>query len=495
MKLEDRKLERKDWAVWGVLFIVETIILLVGITHEGVWLDEAYSVGIIRHPLPEIWDLLKGDVHPPLYFYMLKLFSLVFGESVFWLRAFSGLAVLGLFALGIGPVRRALGKTVGLLFSFLVMVTPIYLGMAQEIRMYTWAAFFVTGAVLYGYLAIAENQSRDWIKCGVLMAAALYTHYYALMAMVIFCGLIMVWFLAAPQQRFKPLFPVTAGLAGLGYLPWLTGFQRQITGIDQGNFWVPSIQPGTIWQTLIYPFGYKAMIYDPLAIVGFWLVIGLIGWGVGSAIWLRRNATVVYLAVLVYGLTLLAALVFSVLFWPILFVRHILPVTSLLLVGAAYGMAQLPHKKLIVGIALIFVILMIPHGLTINQNRFNGPIREINGFLNRNAEPGDIFIHMEPNTWGVFCYYFPNHQQFLYTIHSNPGLAYCRTFHPNGLAGLDLRGFLEKHHGANIWVVDEMIVAQNPAAELFGEKSILDTRYFKILDSWFAVRLYKIKPQ
>lgn len=146
MNFKGEPLNRKDLILWGTLLILEIIVIFAGITHEGVWLDEACSVGIIRHPLPEIWNYVKTDSHPPLYFYLLKLFSLLFGNSVLALRAFSALGILALFLLGIGPVRRACNKTTGLLFSFLVTVTPIYLAIAREIRMYSWAVFWSPGA-------------------------------------------------------------------------------------------------------------------------------------------------------------------------------------------------------------------------------------------------------------------------------------------------------------------------------------------------------------
>lgn len=494
MNLSDKKFNWKDFILWGLLLIPEIIILLTGITHEGVWYDEACSVGIVRHPMGEIWNIVKGDVHPPLYFFMLKVFSLLFGNSVFVLRTFSVLGVLALFLLGIGPVRRACGKTVGLLFSFLVMVTPIYLAEAQEIRMYTWAIFWVTGGVMYLYLALRDNQSSDWAKSGAFVLAGMYTHYYALIAMMVLGGLVLIWILAAPRRNFRPGFLITMGVVILGYLPWVVGFLVQVKGISQGNFWVPPLRADIIWQTLIYPYGYKLFIIDPFADIGFWLASGLILWGMGAAIFKKQEATVIYLSIGVYVLTLLAAVIYSLLFWPILFARHILPVSGLLLIAVAHGLEQLPYKKLIPAFALIFLGLMIPHVITINQSRFNGPVKEITSFLEDNLKPGDVFIHSRPDTWGVFCYYFPDHKQYFYTIHSDPGFAMCRTFEPTGSAGLDFKGFIQNNHPEYIWLIDDEYVAQNSVVKMFDQKSILDNRLFKIPDAGFIVRIFKIKP-
>ncbi|HEX3046585.1 MAG TPA: glycosyltransferase family 39 protein [Bacillota bacterium] len=495
MNISNEKINRKDLIIWGVLFCLQVIILWVGITHEGVWYDEACSVGIIRHPISEIWQVVKGDVHPPLYFFMLKVFTSFFGNSVLVMRSLSALAILAVFLLGIGPIRRACGKTVGFWFSFFVMVTPIYLGMAQEIRMYTWAVFFVTGSLLYAYLAMAEGKKRDWILFGGFMLAAIYTHYYALMAMVILCGLITLWFCFNLKKRFNFMFLIVTGVAILCFLPWIFGFSYQVGGISHGNYWIPPVTFESIWQVLIYPFGYKLSIIDPLAPISFLLITGLILWGIVQVRLKKRKAPLVYWAVSVYILTLLAAVIFSFLFWPILFARHMLPVTALFLLGAAYGLAQIPNPKISLGIALVFVALLIPHLITINQSRFNGPTQEIVSYFKENAKPGDVFIHTAPNTWGFFCYYFPDYQQFFYTVHSDPGFAYCRTFEPNGSAGLDLRGFLQSNHPQNIWVIDEAMETENPVVMYLRNQPVLDTRLFKIPESWFTVRIFNIKPQ
>jgi len=110
---------------------------------------------------PRLLDCLGS--HPPLYYLALHIFRLIFGNSVFSLRTFSVLGAVALAAWGIGPVKRALGNRVGIIYTIITFALPITLSMAQETRMYTWAAFWVTGSALYGFLAYKEGHLRDWI--------------------------------------------------------------------------------------------------------------------------------------------------------------------------------------------------------------------------------------------------------------------------------------------------------------------------------------------
>lgn len=199
-------------------------------------------------------------------------------------------------------------------------------------------------------------------------------------------------------------------------------------------------------------------------------------------------------AIGVYALTLLAGVIFSYLFWPILHSRHLLPVSGLLLLATAYGLKQLPHKLLIPAFAAIFIGLLIPHFITINQRHFNGPVKEAVGYLRENIKPEDVIITTAEATWGVFCYYFPEHQQLFYVDQKNAGYSNCKTFKPNGSAGVDLRGFLQDKKPQAIWVIDPLTKGPNRALYFFNSKSILEKKLFKIRHCWFAVRIYKIKP-
>lgn len=51
------------------------VIMLVGLLfNDNVWFDETYTLALIRHSYVEMIDILKTDMHPPLYFVGLKFF-------------------------------------------------------------------------------------------------------------------------------------------------------------------------------------------------------------------------------------------------------------------------------------------------------------------------------------------------------------------------------------------------------------------------------------
>ena len=205
---------------WTIFLPLSTWYLFSGISRESIWFDESYSAAIIRHTFGEIWQISQGDSHPPLYFMALKWVSSFLGESISVLRGFSAAGVIALIILGLGPVRRIFGRYTAMAYAILILAVPGTLVMAQEMRMYTWAAFFVTGSVLFGYAAAAQNKPADWIKFGICSLLAGYTHYYAFLAVMTAGFIIGIALLIQNRKRFSVLL-IAAGSAGILYLPWI----------------------------------------------------------------------------------------------------------------------------------------------------------------------------------------------------------------------------------------------------------------------------------
>ena len=97
------------YTIWIVTAIAAFIFLFIGIEHESMWVDEAFSAGFVQHNLVQITHYTFNDVHPPLYYYILKLFGSIFGSSVIALRFASLIGALAFVGLGAGPVKRLFG--------------------------------------------------------------------------------------------------------------------------------------------------------------------------------------------------------------------------------------------------------------------------------------------------------------------------------------------------------------------------------------------------
>lgn len=124
---------------WLLLFVIALgfALRVHRIDEKGLWLDEAFSVWMAQHALPELIDwLVRIDQHPPLYYISLHGW-LRFGESAAHVRMlsamFGALTLPVIFLIG----RRLAGNAVGLAAAFILAISPFHVRFAQEARMYT----------------------------------------------------------------------------------------------------------------------------------------------------------------------------------------------------------------------------------------------------------------------------------------------------------------------------------------------------------------------
>ena len=175
-----------------ILILLGTIFMFSTVFHSNIWFDEAYSVGMANHNFVDIWNIGKNDVHPVLYYWMLRIVNILTNGSVLAYRLFSALPVVVLGLLGITHIKKDFGEKTGILFSFLTYFLPMMSVYANQIRMYSWALLIVSILAIYTYrIYIGQSNKKNWIIFGISSLASLYIHYYGLMA----AGLINVFLL------------------------------------------------------------------------------------------------------------------------------------------------------------------------------------------------------------------------------------------------------------------------------------------------------------
>jgi mannosyltransferase len=248
-----------------VLLALTALAVAVGLVlrflpRSGMWLDEALTANISALSLGEIGDALRRDGHPPLFYWLLHLWS-SFGDSDWWLRALPG--VFSVFTLPLSYVagcrlaRRSgaagLGvRRTGLLALAVMAVMPFGIRFAAEARMYS----LVILLVLAGYLVVDEllegRKDTDLRSLAPLAAGAavvagalLWTHYWS-MWLLGAVGLLALWRAWKEQDatRRAGARALVVGLVGGGvlFLPWVPNllYQTQHTGTPWGKLFGPA---------------------------------------------------------------------------------------------------------------------------------------------------------------------------------------------------------------------------------------------------------------
>lgn len=195
-----------------ILFVFAFFIRLINL-NQSLWLDESIVAKVARSiPLLRIPSVLSiHDVHPPVYYMIVSIWSTFFGSSEIALRMPSVIASLiaGWFVYKIGCALK--DKTTGLWASALFLLNPLIIYYSQEARMHMMAASFLSGALYYFVLMIKDKKKME-IKHVVLF------NIFSVLSMSVFYG--SAFFLAAliivgtviGKKRMQAFFRLSGGM-------------------------------------------------------------------------------------------------------------------------------------------------------------------------------------------------------------------------------------------------------------------------------------------
>lgn len=245
------KLPRSYFSV--AILLLAAFLRFYHLSAQSLWSDEGNSAALARRGFTEIAQRAAFDIHPPLYYWLLKIWAVIWGNSEAGLRSLSA-------ALGVALVyvvwllgRSLFGNRVGLIAAFIAALSPLQVYYSQEARMYMLLALLGSVTALAALLIFEDyvrhplrtTQSversawyvaRSWVlrlSYILVVAAGLYTHYaYPIMLLVVNLPAV-IWLTHLPKSKTQnsklinwfalQLIPL------LLYLPWLPIAWRQIT--------------------------------------------------------------------------------------------------------------------------------------------------------------------------------------------------------------------------------------------------------------------------
>ena len=327
--LQIRKISGKEAVGW--LFLGIGLVMLVNSIRlcfcNDIWYDELFTVGMAEHSYGELIRFTAKDVHPPLYYCIVKLvmdlckFVVPSADSVIVIKLVSVLPYFFLLAYGLFFLRKKFGMFTAGLFFFSVLSMPQMSAYTVEMRMYGWALFFVTAAFFHAYSIVCENGAGRHIvrrfrvrktECfftfrwnGHFAAltfyglAAAYTQYFACVAVIMVYAYLLLWFAIRGKrsrgqdknaERTVRNWFACAAVSVLAYLPWLFVLVSQVTAVRE-NYWILPLtwrSLGGCVKFLMKPAFSHEWLNILSALVLFGIYIGLLG-GYGFLIWKRRG--------------------------------------------------------------------------------------------------------------------------------------------------------------------------------------------------------------
>ena len=230
-----------------ILLIIYTAVLAVlngvRIMDSTYWFDEIFSIKLINMTIPEMLKATANDVHPPLYYVILKVFCHFFSQSGPALHAASLLPYVIVLILALTVIRRRFGRSTAFLFVTFMSLLQCTLRYNVEIRMYSWVVLFVLTAYLSLYAIFDGNRKRSYVLFTAASLAAAYSHYYALIAVAFFYLVLMLYALIVRREMVRRVI-VTWAVTVVGYLGWLVVLLKTFARTSSGWWlsWMPTFR-------------------------------------------------------------------------------------------------------------------------------------------------------------------------------------------------------------------------------------------------------------
>jgi mannosyltransferase len=392
---DDRATQLPSWVVPAVLgAIVAAGVVLRFVQRSPLWLDEALSVNIARLPLGDIFEALRHDGHPPLYYLLLHYWMAVFGEGDAAVRALSGVFAVAALPLAWLAGQRVAGRSGARWALVVATLSPFWVRYATETRMYS----LVMLLVLVGYLVLLDALARPalprLVGIGVVSGLLLLSHYWSFYLLAAVVLLLALHWWRQPDSRAATTRVIAAIAAGsLLFLPWLGGFLYQSS--HTGTPWGRPFRPTAVVQTTLSDMGGGILVESSLygsAVMVFVLLALFTARSAGHEMLLDlRTAPTVRREVVVAALAIAIGAVVSVATSATYQSRYAAVVAPLVLLAVAVGITRVPGMgRLVAG--LVYVGFALTGIFWVNYYQRIQSV-EVADAIAAHARPGDVVVY------------------------------------------------------------------------------------------------------
>ena len=240
-----RNLPGLDWIALSAGVITYSGLTLATITGSSIWFDEAFSAYLTRFNFLDIARYTSTDVHPPVYYWILKLWTELFGTSEVAFRSLSTLFGVTAIVFGFLIVKRLFGRRAAWVSLLFLSLSPMLIRYGQEARMYTLSATITLAVTYVLTFAIKSKARKPWIIYGILVSLGMWVHYFTALVWLSHWvwRAIVVRQTGARGKKFRLAFFtknwVMAHIVAVGlFLPWLPFMVRQLTIVQSDGFWI-----------------------------------------------------------------------------------------------------------------------------------------------------------------------------------------------------------------------------------------------------------------
>lgn len=440
-----------------IVFIILSTLPVFLIFSKDVWFDETYTLALIQHDYKEIIEILKLDMHPPLYFISLKLFCDIFGYSLIITKIFSVLGYIATLSIGCTIIRKKFSIETSIIYMATVSGIPMLLYFSTQQRSYSWSIFFVTLCFTEALLFLKDKKNSNCILFFISALCASYNHIYSLVTIGIIFIFINIYIMIKSRDLLMKIVLVDAFMV-IGYSFWLLNLLKQ-TSDAYNEFWQQSVEAHSVYTFI---FG-----------VAFCLVV-LINKS-------NRKMPVIFAITVVLGLQVIGLFI-TIFIRPLYIARYSVIVSGIFAILSAFFIINI-NKKLKKLICIGLCGLNIFSFFYIMSLEYAASMQNFLKKFDEKVSVTDTFIYCD-SSFGIMSYYYPDNKHIC-TYNQAWFIAF------NNLEYISQQDDIENKFNYNdtVWLVKENVYEMPEIIVKNFEYEIIDT----FMCDYLSYELYSLK--
>ncbi len=392
----------------GYLFLILVIagfLRFYKLNFQSLWLDELYT---LLESDPDIsWSETYNFVNTnenksPLYFFVVKLFFLLFGHTDFIARSVSALAgiisVLCIYTLG----KEIQDKRTGLFLALLTAINPFHLYYSQEARGYIFVFLFTVLSTLYLFRLLKQPGYKNAILFGLFSILICYFHPFGLIVIVAQTS-VYLFYLLNDKTPFKARLPFFLAYVSVMFVAFLPLIKALLSTSEVGSSWIEETKPDFFIIYFLDFFG-NTLFLKPLLILCY-LFYFLYFFRSQSQSEkdenLKFQRVSLYNSVFLILCCILIPYLYSIYKTPALVIRYMIIALPTLLLILAQSLSLIQHKKTGLFFLSVFVFVSLSDTLFI-KNYFSKTtktqFREVTEYIKTNSDKSSVILN-EKTGW------------------------------------------------------------------------------------------------
>jgi len=430
-----------------LICVYSLMLIFLSLVNNAIWVDEAYSLSFIQHSWNDLIQLLIMDVHPPFYYIILKAVSLIFGSSIFVMKMVSVFPIVLMVIFVTLFLKKEFSRKAALVFLLSCIVSQSITYYAIEIRMYSWALFFITSMAISAWYFFKSGEKRWWITMLLCALGAAYTQYWAAVGAAI--GYILLFFYAFRYRKDKIISMLLLAVFGIVlYLPWLPVFIAQFTQVSS-NYWIKPLSIQNVFDFIMILFSTGNLFVNLFLFLMFSFIF--------ISFFIRKNKTeedfFFFGGFCCAFFLILTGIIISIAIRPLFISRYSIPMCGLVFMFFAIECSLINKKRIITFLYIVLVSMGIM-SFSLSAHKEIKENRDFNAFhkyFTEQMQQDDAFIFIHPDVTGslhivgITKHLFPNN------IYTHTGTNFGELF--NKLWGAAYKSYEENlFHDRTTWI-------------------------------------------